>query len=147
METLDASVVWQRGLAFIGSADSGFTLKLDADSTVGGDNDGFRPIELIALGLAGCTAMDVLSILKKKRQDVTGFEVKVRAERAADHPKVFTRITVKYLVRGRRIATEALERAIELSETKYCPVQAMLGKVVPIQHTYQIVEEASALAA
>ncbi|MCS6848865.1 MAG: OsmC family protein [Anaerolineae bacterium] len=141
---MNAAVVWQHGLVFAGSADSGFTLKLDADSSVGGDNDGFRPIELIALGLAGCTAMDVLSILKKKRQDVTGFEVKVHAERAAEHPRVFTKITVEYVVRGRQIAPAAVERAIELSETKYCPVQAMLGRVVPIQHTYQIIEEASA---
>lgn len=144
MEMMNAAVVWQHGLAFTGSTDSGFTLKLDADSSVGGDNDGFRPIELIALGLAGCTAMDVLSILKKKRQDVTGFEVKVQAERAAEHPKVFTKITVEYIVRGRQIAPAAVERAIELSETKYCPVQAMLGRVVPIQHIYQIIEEASA---
>lgn len=147
METMNASVTWTHDLSFVGNADSGFTVNLSADPSVGGSNDGLRPMELLAIGLAGCTAMDVLSILKKKRQDVTGFEVKVRAERAPDHPKVFTKILIEYVVRGRRVAPEAVERAIELSETKYCPAQGMLGRVVPIEHTYRIVEEATALAA
>ncbi|PJF48678.1 MAG: OsmC family peroxiredoxin [Chloroflexi bacterium] len=147
METINASVVWTHDLSFVGSADSGFTVNLSADPSVGGSNDGLRPMELLAIGLAGCTAMDVLSILKKKRQEVTGFEVKVRAERAPDHPKVFTEILVEYVVRGRGVAPEAVERAIELSETKYCPAQGMLGRVVPIQHTYRIIEESAAPAA
>lgn len=147
METMNASVIWTHDLSFVGSADSGFTVNLSADPSVGGSNDGLRPMELLAIGLAGCTAMDVLSILKKKRQDVTGFEVKVRAERAPDHPKVFTNILVEYVVRGRGVAPEAVERAIELSETKYCPAQGMLGRVAPIQHTYRIIEEATTPAA
>lgn len=144
METMNASVVWTHDLSFVGSADSGFTVNLSADPSVGGSNDGLRPMELLAIGLAGCTAMDVLSILKKKRQDVTGFEVRVHAERAPDHPKVFTKIMVEYVVRGRQVAPEAVERAIELSETKYCSAHAMLSRAAPIQHTYQIIEEATA---
>lgn len=138
---MDVKVVWDHGLSFSGTADSGFTLPLGAARSAGGEDDGFRPMELIALGLAGCTAMDVISILLKKRQQVTGFEVRVHAERTAEHPRVFTDIVIEYIVRGRGIDPAAVERAIELSETKYCPAQAMLAKAVPIRHTYQIIAE------
>jgi len=144
---MDASVLWSHGLTFTGMADSGFSVTLGANPAVGSENDGFRPMELIAVGLAGCTAMDVISILKKKRQDVTGFEVKVHAERAPEYPKVFTSIVIEYIVQGRQIDPVAVERAIELSETKYCSAQAMLSKAVPIRHTYQIIEEAVPIAA
>ncbi len=97
-------------------------------------------MELIAIGLAGCTAMDVISILQKKRQDVTAFETRVHARRAVEHPKVFTNIQIEYIVEGRKIDPAAVERAIELSETKYCPAQAMLAKAVKIDHTYTIRE-------
>ncbi len=140
---MKASVIWDHGLSFAGTADSGFTVPLDADRTVGGEHDGFRPMELIAIGLAGCTAMDVISILQKKRQQVTGFEVHVYAEQATEHPRMFTTIRIEYLVRGCRIDPAAVERAIELSETKYCPGQAMLAKAATIRHTYRIVEEES----
>lgn len=137
---MDAKVTWQSRLTFTGSADSGFPVQLGTDPAVGGDNDGLRPMELIAIGLAGCTAMDVISILQKKRQDVTAFEVRVHADRAPDHPKVFSHITMEYLIEGRNVDPVAVERAMELSETKYCPAQAMLGKVVPIETTYKITE-------
>ena len=94
----------------------------------------------MALSLAGCTAMDVISILRKKRIDVTGFEVKVDGDRAAEHPKVFTAFNIHYVVRGRSIDPAAVERAMELSRTKYCPAQAMLGQVAPITLSYEIVE-------
>ncbi|MCS7040716.1 MAG: OsmC family protein [Caldilineales bacterium] len=138
---MEARVIWDHGLSFSGTADSGFTLPLGAARAVGGEDDGFRPLELIAIGLAGCTAMDVISILLKKRQQVTGFEVRVQAERANDHPRVFTDIAIEYIVRGRGIDPAAVERAIELSETKYCSAHAMLAKAVPIHHTYRIIEE------
>ena len=138
---MQASVTWDHGLSFTGSADSGFSVPLGAHSAVGGEEDGFRPLELMLVSLAGCTAMDVISILSKKRQDVTGFNVQVNADRAEEHPRVFTAITVVYTVRGRAIDPAAVARAIELSETRYCPAQAMLGKSVPIRHTYQIEEE------
>ena len=137
---MDAKVTWNGRMSFEGSADSGFKLPLGTDLSVGGDEDGFRPMELLAIGLAGCTAMDVISILQKKRQDITGFEVNVAAERAADHPKVFTYIKVEYIVHGHQVDRGAVERAIELSGTKYCPAQAMLTKAVEIEHTYVIYE-------
>jgi putative redox protein len=137
---MDAKVTWKGKMTFNGSADSGFIVPLGTDSAVGGDNDGFRPLELMAVSLAGCTAMDVISILQKKRQDVTAFEVKVHADRAPEHPKIFTDITVEYRIEGHKVDPAAVERAIELSETKYCPAQAMLAKVVKIEHTYSITE-------
>ncbi len=85
---MDAKVIWHQGLSFTGTSDSGFNVPLGADPESGGNNDGFRPMELMAVSLAGCTAMDVVSILRKKQQNVTAFEVKVHADRAADHPKV-----------------------------------------------------------
>ena len=140
---MDAKVTWKGRMTFTGEAESGFTIPLGTDPAVGGDNDGLRPLELLAIGLAGCTAMDVISILQKKRQDVTDFEVKVHAERAAEHPKVFTHIMVEYLITGREVEPAAVERAIELSETKYCPAQAMLAKACTIEHKYTLIEEYS----
>jgi putative redox protein len=137
---MDAKVTWKGRMTFEGAADSGFTVGLGADPSVGGDNDGLRPMELVAIGLAGCTAMDVISILQKKRQDITGFETQIHTERADEHPKVFTHVTIKYIVEGRGVDPAAVERAIELSATKYCPAQAMLEKAVEIEHTYQIDE-------
>jgi putative redox protein len=135
---MDAKVTWKGGMSFDGAAQTGFVLPLGAEPAVGGANDGFRPLELLAIGLAGCTAMDVISILRKKQQDVTAFEVQVHFDRADDYPKVFTRGVVEYIVTGRNINPAAVERAVELSETRYCPAQAMLGKVVPIGHKITI---------
>lgn len=135
-----AGVKWNGGMAFTGSAQTGFEVKLDAHPDVGGENDGFRPLELMGVSLAGCTAMDVISILKKKRQDVSGFEVQVDVERADDHPHVFTKIDIKYIVTGKDIDPAALERAIELSQTRYCSASAMLAEAAPIHTTYEIVE-------
>lgn len=137
---MEPKVTWKNRLSFTGSSESGFTVPLGTDTAVGGDNDGFRPMELIAIGLAGCTAMDTISILLKKRQEVTAFEVIVHAERAGEHPKVFTHITLEYQIEGRQIDPSAVERAIELSATKYCPAQAMLEKSVKIEHNYNIKE-------
>jgi putative redox protein len=138
---MQASVLWSKGMTFTGTADSGFTVPLGTDPAVGGDNDGFRPMELLVIGLAGCTAMDVISILRKKRADVTGFEVKVNTERANEHPKVVTAFAIHYIVRGRNIDPRAVERALELSQTTYCPAQAMLSKSAPITLSYEIIEE------
>ena len=137
---MDVKVTWKSRMSFEGSVPSGFTLPLDTDPAVGGDNNGFEPMELIAIGLAGCTAMDVISILQKKRQNVTGFEVRVYAERANEHPKVFTYVKVEYIIVGHQVEPAAVERSIELSATKYCPAQAMLAKAVKIEHTYVINE-------
>ncbi len=138
---MQASVVWSKGMSFTGTADSGHTVAIGTDPGVGGDDDGLRPMELMAISLAGCTAMDVISILRKKRVDVKGFEVKVDGDRAADHPKVFTAFKIHYIVRGHNVEPAAVERALELSRTKYCPAQAMLGQIAPIDLSYEIIEE------
>lgn len=135
---MNAKVTWKGRMTFIGSAESGFEVGLGTDPSVGGDNDGLRPMELIAIGLAGCTAMDVISIVQKKRQQVSAFETRIESEKAEEHPKVFTNIKVIYYFEGRNIDPTAVERAIELSATKYCPAQAMLEKAVRIEHTYII---------
>ena len=140
---MQAKVNWQEGMSFAGTADSGFTIQMDAKKEVGGQGKGFIPMELMALSLAGCTAMDVISILRKKRQDVTDFEVRVDADRAEEHPKVFTRATINYLVTGHGVEENAVLRAIELTAESYCPAQAMLGQVFPIELHYQIFEEES----
>ena len=139
---MHAKVDWKGRLSFEGTADSGFSINLGAEPEVGGDGDGFRPLELMALSLAGCTAMDVISILQKKRQDVTAFEVHVDAERASDHPKVFTYAVIKYQVSGHNVDQAAVLRAVELSAKRYCPAQAMLAAVFPMELHYQIFEEA-----
>ncbi|MGD8814815.1 MAG: OsmC family protein [Anaerolineales bacterium] len=135
---MDAKVVWDHGLTFTGTADTGFQVSLGADPSVGGDNDGFRPMELMALSLAGCTAMDVISILLKKRQQVTKFEVLVRADRASEHPRVFTKMNIDYFITGTDINPAAVDRAIELSVDKYCPAQAMLRNSVELIHSHHI---------
>lgn len=137
---MQAKVTWQENMAFTGMAESGFEVQLDAKQGVGGEGRGFIPMELMALSMAGCTAMDVISILRKKRQDVTGFEVRVEAPRAEEHPKVFTRATIEYLVTGHNVMESAVVRAIELTSESYCPAQAMLGKVMPIELRYKIFE-------
>lgn len=138
---LDTKVTWNGRMTFTGSAESGFEAPLGTDPSVGGDNDGFRPMELISTGLAGCTAMDVISILQKKRQDITAFEVAVHTERATEHPKVFTRGVITYHVTGRNVDEAAVLRAIELSAKRYCPAQAMLSRVFPITLIYSIYED------
>ncbi len=138
---MKAQVTWNGGMQFEGTADSGHKLILDSSPEVGGADSGFRPMELMAISLAGCTAMDVISILRKKRQEVTGFEVKVDAPRAKDHPHVFTEMKVTYVLRGRGIDAASVERAMQLSEEKYCPAQAMLRQAAPIVLAYEIIEE------
>jgi putative redox protein len=127
-------------MTFEGQAVTGFKVPLGADPSVGGHNDGFRPMELIAIGVIWCTAMDVISILKKKRQDITEFQVDLVASRAEEHPKVFTDMKIMYHITGREVDPVAVERAIELSETKYCPAQAMFKDVLPIELEYEIKE-------
>jgi len=138
---VEAKVKWQGKLTFTGSSDSGFQVPLGTDPAVGGDNDGFRPMELLAVGLAACTAMDVISILSKKHQEVTDFEVQVHAGRATEHPKVITDAVIEYFVTGKNLDESALLRAIELSATRYCPAQAMFSKLMPIEMRYHIYEE------
>ena len=137
---MNAKVDWKGRMSFTGSADSGFEIPLGASPKVGGDDDGFRPMELMAISLAGCTAMDVISILKKKRQEISDFQVRVETERADQHPKVFTSAVIEYHVAGKDIAENAVSRAMELSADTYCPAQAMIGKIIPLTLKYYIYE-------
>jgi putative redox protein len=141
---MKAIVNWQQNMTFIGTANSGFPVKMDADESAGGNNEGVRPMELLMLGLAGCTAMDVISILRKKRQAVTQFDVRVDAQRAVEHPKVFTKAVITYVIIGNHIEETAVLRAIELSATKYCPAHFMLGQVFPIELHYEVYEDEGA---
>jgi putative redox protein len=137
---MDAKVTWNNKMSFTGLSESGFTVPLDSRVEEGGEGKGMKPMELIAIGLAGCTAMDVISILAKKRQEVTDFEVSVHADRASEHPKVFTQVEIVYKLTGKGIDPAAVERAIQLSAEKYCPAQAMLAKNSPITTRYEIIE-------
>ena len=135
-----AKVVWEgQGLAFKATGGSGFTLRLDNPS---GPN-GASPMELVAMASAGCTAADVIDILRKKHQNVTGFEVNVVGVRASEHPMVYTEIDIEYVVRGREIDPKAVERSIELSLTRYCSVNLMLKHTAKINSHYRIEEEES----
>jgi putative redox protein len=145
-EIMTAQATLETGMRFDVESGSGHRVTLDADEHGGGQNAGFRPLELLLVGLAGCTGMDVISILRKKRQQVTGYEVHVRGVRAEEHPMVFVEITVEHVVSGHQIQPGAVARAIELSEGHYCGAGAMLGKVAHLTHTYRIVEAAETLA-
>lgn len=138
---MKVAVQWKENMTFIGRPDSGFPVQMDADTSFGGTNNGVRPMEMIALGLAGCTGMDVISILQKKRQQVTQFEVRVNAPRSAEHPKVFTNALITYIVTGKNVDESALLRSIELAAIKYCPAQFMLAQVFPMELHYEIYEE------
>ena len=140
---MDITLNWKERMTFEGTGPSGFTQRLDSDVSAGGDNSGARPMEMIAIGLAGCTAMDVISILTKKKQSITDFKVNFRGDRAQDHPKVFTASIIEYQIHGTDIDEAAVLRAIELSAEKYCPAQAMLEKAFPIRLTYKIFDTTS----
>ena len=135
--SLDASVTWVEDRRFVGSASSGHAIVLDGSA----EKQGSSPMELVLIGMAGCTAYDVISILEKKRQRVTGLRVSARAERAEDPPRVYTRIEVEYLIRGRGIKPKAVEDAIRLSKETYCSASIMLAKTAQIVTSYRIEEE------
>ena len=137
---MQASVNWDHGLSFTGTADTGFEVPLGAATGVGGDDDGFRPLELMLVSLAGCTGMDVISILRKMQQKVTGLKVEVNGEQANEHPKKFLSIHIEYTIIGYDLAEDRVARAIELSETKYCPAMASLRPGAPITSSYTILE-------
>ncbi|HWR65673.1 MAG TPA: OsmC family protein [Bellilinea sp.] len=117
-----ATITWNEKLKFTGVADSGFAVTMDTKKESGGEDSAVRPTELLAMSVGGCTAMDVISILQKKRQDITGLEIVVHADRAMDHPRKFLAMTIEYIVTGRNVDPEAVERAVQLSEDKYCSV-------------------------
>ena len=130
------------GLSLIGRADSNHWVAMDAAANMGGSGAGTKPMEFILLGLGGCTVMDIISILKKKRSPVKNVTVSLKADRANDHPKIFTNITIKFTVFGDKenIKPKDIERAIELTSTQYCSVSNMLKTSTKIDYDYEIVD-------
>ena len=126
------------GMTFAALAESGHWTVMDSDAELGGRAGATKPLELVLMGLAGCTGMDVVSILKKMRVDYQNLTIDVEAERAGEHPKVFTAITVVYRFRGQNLDTAKLQRAVDLSAEKYCAVSAMLGKTAQITHRIEV---------
>jgi putative redox protein len=135
------------GLSLAGRTDSNHWVAMDGPEDFGGSDAGTRPKELVLLALAGCTSSDVISILRKKRVPLDGYEMHVTAEQADEHPQVFTSIHLEFVFHGEGIRSADVERAIELSETKYCSVSAMLRGSVAITHSYRIEGAAVAAAA
>lgn len=129
------------GMQFVASADSGHAVVMDADAKSGGNNTGSRPMELLLMGLGGCSGMDIVSILRKKKQVVTGLEAQVSGTMADDYPHKYTEITIEFIVRGKGLAEEAVKRAVQLSMDKYCSVKATLEDSAKITFSYRIIEE------
>lgn len=139
---MKARAVWVDGRMFVGESGSGHSVVMDGAPEAGGRNLGIRPMEMLLLGLAGCTAFDVVMILEKGREAVTDCVVEVDADRAETEPKVFTRITLRYVVKGRNLSPEKVERAVKLSADKYCSASIMLGKTAEMHHEI-VIEEAA----
>ena len=136
------TAVWTAdGLGFDAHTRSGHVVPMDATPELGGQEHGARPMELLLAGLAGCTGIDVISMLRKMRQDVTSYQVRVRDRRADEHPKRFVEIVVEHVVRGPALDEAAVERAVRLSAEKYCPASAALAAGCPVRHTYLIEAE------
>jgi putative redox protein len=129
-----------KGITFAAKSDSNHWVTMDGSPEFGGSNAGSSPKELVLMGLAGCTSSDVINILNKKRVNLSDYEVNIKAEVSDEHPKVFTSINLEYVFYGKNINEKDVERAIELSQTKYCAVTQMLIKSVNISHTYKIIE-------
>lgn len=140
MATKKALVKQVKGITFVGKTDSNHWITMDGPESFGGSDAGIRPKELLMLSLGGCTGSDVTSILSKKKVKLNGFEINISAESADEHPQVFTKMHLEYVFYGKDISSKDVERAIELSLTKYCSVTAMLQKAMPIEHSYRIVD-------
>ena len=138
---MECKVKWIEGsMSFLAETGSGHVVAMDGPPEAGGRNLAPRPMEMLLAGTGGCTAFDVVSILKKGRHAVTGCDVEVHADRADTDPKVFTRIHFHFRVRGKQLRPEAVSRAVELSSEKYCSASIMLGKTAEITHDFEIVE-------
>ena len=137
---MKARIKWAGDASFIGESASGHAVVMDGPPESGGHNLGVRPMEMVLLGMGGCTAFDVVDILKKARQDVTDCVVELQAERADAIPKTFTKIHVHFIVTGKSLKETQVKRAIDLSAEKYCSASIMLGKMAEITHDYDIVE-------
>lgn len=142
---MECTVRWMgsdAGMSFVAESGSGHAIVMDGAPEAGGRNLGFRPMEMVLAGTGGCSAFDVVLILKKGRHQVSGCDVTLQAERAETDPKVFTRIHLHYRVKGKGLRPDAVARAIELSKEKYCSASIMIGKTAEITHDFEIVDEA-----
>lgn len=140
MATKKALIQHIKGVTFAGKADSNHWVVMDGPEEFGGSNAGTRPKELVLIALGGCTGSDVAAILRKKRVNLKNFFINIEAEVAQEHPQVYTNINIEYVFEGKGIDPKDVERAIELSTTKYCSVSHMLKNSVNITHTYKIVD-------
>jgi len=137
---MNISVNWIDGMLMVGKSHSGHSITMDGPPEIGGNNLGVRPMEMLLLGVAGCTMIDVVTTLKKMRQDLTNCETKLSVERADEHPKVFTDIHIQFIVKGQDLDPKKVEKAITLSAEKYCSASIMLGKTASITHDFEIVK-------
>jgi putative redox protein len=140
MSEMKAKVTWINGRAFLGESGSGHAVVMDGAPEAGGRNIGVRPMEMMLLGLGGCTAFDVVMILEKSRENVTGCEVEMEAERATEDPKVFTHVKMIYTFKGKGLKPASVERAVKLSAEKYCSASKMFEMTAKIEHTWTIIE-------
>ena len=138
---MKTKIKWMQDVSFKGSSESGHEVVLDGPKELGGEGLGMRPMEMMLIGMGGCTSFDVVTILKKSRQQITGCIAEIEATRADEIPKVFTSIHIHFLIKGIDLQEKAVERAIELSANKYCSASIMLGKSVKITHDFVISEE------
>jgi len=136
-----AKVTLVEGMQFVGRADSNHAVVMDGHTSVGGSNTGSRPMELLLMAFGGCSGMDVISILRKKKQRVSKFEINVDGKMAEDHPHMWTALHIEYVITGKAISEEAVKRSIELSLGKYCSVGATLGKAAKITHSFRVIQE------
>lgn len=139
---MKARIKWVEQVSFLGETGSGHAVLMDGPPESGGRNLGPRPMEMLLLGAGGCTSFDVIHILRKSRQQVTDCVVEIEAERATEDPKVFTRIHLHFIVTGRSLKPEQVERAIKLSAEKYCSASIMLGKTATLTHDFELAEAA-----
>jgi putative redox protein len=135
----EAYVRWAGRMTFIGKAGTNHLVPMDTTPDFGGDNSATKPLELLLIALGGCTGMDVASLFKKMRVDFSGIEMNLSAERSEEHPNVYTKIDLEYVIYGRGIDEEKVKRAVELSQEKYCSVSAMLRKSCPVNYTWRVV--------
>jgi putative redox protein len=142
-----ARVQWLDGRAFVGESGSGHAVVMDGSPESGGRNIGVRPMEMMLLGLGGCTAFDIVMILERMREKVTGLDIAIEGERATEDPKVFTRVRLIYKVTGHKLKPANVERAVNLSAEKYCSATAMFAKSATIEHSFEIIEAGEALSA
>jgi len=137
---MNISVKWIDGMLMVGKSDSGHAVVMDGPPEIGGENLGVRPMEMLLLGMTGCTMIDVVSTLKKMREDVVDCQTQVSADRSEEYPKVFTNINVHFILKGKQLNPSKVDKAIKLSAEKYCSASIMIGKTAVITHDFEIIE-------